>query len=94
MVIRAGKAIFFLFVMMLLGDVVFAQEKVINAEQVQGWMASGKKVLLIDVRSIDEYRAGHIPGAISIPAERVSAERARLPRNKGTSLIFYCRGVG
>jgi rhodanese-related sulfurtransferase len=94
MMVMAGKTISFLFVMLFLGDGVFAQEKVINAEQVQAWMASGKEVLLIDVRSSEEYRAGHIPGAVSIPAERISAERARLPRSRGTSLIFYCRGVG
>jgi rhodanese-related sulfurtransferase len=91
---RAGKAISFLLVMMFMGEFVLALERIITAEQVQGWMTSGKKVLLIDVRSVDEYREGHIPGAVSIPAEQISAERVRLPRNKGTTLIFYCRGVG
>jgi rhodanese-related sulfurtransferase len=94
MMVQAGKRVSFLFALLFLVEAALAQERVITAEQVQAWMANGKTVLLIDVRSIEEYRAGHIPGAVSIPAERISAERARLPRNKGTSLIFYCRGVG
>lgn len=71
-----------------------AQNLIISAEQVRDWMTSGKKVALIDVRSYDEYRSGHIPGAVSIPAERIAADRKRLPQDRTTNLIFYCRGVG
>jgi rhodanese-related sulfurtransferase len=70
-----------------------AQPPVIGAEQVTE-LVTEKKAVLIDVRTPDEYRAGHIPGAISIPADRISADRGRLPRNKSLTLIFYCRGVG
>ena len=92
--IRTGKIISFLFVTILFVGLTYAQNYVINAEQVQVWMGSGKKVLLIDVRSSEEYREGHIPGAVNIPAEQVVAESTKLPKNKSTNLIFYCRGVG
>ena len=57
-------------------------------------MTSGKKVLLVDTRTPDEYAAGHIPGAVNIFADRMKAERARLPKDSSTPIIFYCRGVG
>lgn len=71
-----------------------AQFPVISAEQVQEWMNGNKKATLVDVRMPDEYRAGHIPGAISIPADRIKAEARKLPKGRALPIIFYCRGAG
>ena len=73
---------------------VVAQYPIIGVDQIAALMAGEKKAVLIDVRSPDEYLAGHIPGAVNIPAERITAEKKRLPKDKTTPLIFYCRGVG
>ncbi len=72
----------------------YAQFPIVSAEQVKAWMESGRKFVLIDARLPEEYEKGHIPGAINIPAERMAIERARLPKDKSTLLVFYCRGVG
>lgn len=47
------------------------------------------KVLVIDTRSAESYRGGHIPGAISVP---LSAWDANLPRLKATRkpIVAYC----
>jgi rhodanese-related sulfurtransferase len=47
------------------------------------------KVLVIDTRSPEAYRAGHIPGAISTP---LSAWSEHLPRLKATRkpIVAYC----
>ena len=71
-----------------------AQVNVIDSGQLQERMTGVKRSVLIDVRSTEEYRAGHIPGSINIPAERISEERSKLPRDKSVPLIFYCRGAG
>jgi rhodanese-related sulfurtransferase len=71
-----------------------AQYIEIGVDQLQSRMTEGKKATLIDVRLIEEYRTAHIPGAMNIPAERILAERGRLPKDKSVQLIFYCRGVG
>jgi rhodanese-related sulfurtransferase/DNA-binding MarR family transcriptional regulator len=47
-------------------------------------------VTLLDVRPEDEYAAGHIPGAISIPVAQLKRRLAELPRNR--EIIAYCRG--
>jgi phage shock protein E len=73
---------------------VMAQYLTIGADQIKDLMAGGKKSVLIDVRSAEEYQAGHIPGAVNIPAERIAAEKNRLPKDKAAPLIFCCRGVG
>jgi rhodanese-related sulfurtransferase len=49
-----------------------------------------QRVVLIDVRPAEEFEAGHIPGAISIPAESLSAHADELPRDR--TIVAYCRG--
>jgi rhodanese-related sulfurtransferase len=46
--------------------------------------------IVLDVRPTEEYRAGHIPGALSVPLERLEARLADLPRDK--EIVAYCRG--
>lgn len=47
-------------------------------------------VTVIDVRPIEEYRAGHIPGAISIPLNELENRLTDLPRDQ--EIVAYCRG--
>lgn len=49
-----------------------------------------RQVLVIDVRPAEEFEAGHIPGAISIPLAQLRARLPELPR--GTEVVAYCRG--
>lgn len=49
-----------------------------------------EKIILIDVRPEDEYNAGHIPNAISIPLAQLKKRLNELPKNK--TIIAYCRG--
>ncbi|PHM58491.1 ArsR/SmtB family transcription factor [Xenorhabdus sp. KK7.4] len=47
-------------------------------------------VLLLDVRSEEDYAAGHIPGAINIPTETLEHHLEELPRNQ--DILAYCGG--
>jgi len=47
-------------------------------------------VTLIDVRPSEEYAAGHIPGALSLPLEELADRLASLPGD--TTIVAYCRG--
>jgi rhodanese-related sulfurtransferase len=48
------------------------------------------EVTVLDVRPAEEYRAGHIPGALSIPVGELKARLTELPR--GREVVAYCRG--
>ena len=48
-------------------------------------------VLLVDVRPAEEYAAGHIPGAVSIPFGSLQESLADWP--EGEDIITYCRGA-
>jgi len=47
-------------------------------------------VTVLDVRPVDEYRAGHIPGAMSVPLQELEFMLARLPKDQ--EIVAYCRG--
>ena len=47
-------------------------------------------VTVIDVRPREEYVAGHIPGALSIPLPDLAARARELPRRR--AIVAYCRG--
>lgn len=47
-------------------------------------------VTVLDVRPSEEYRAGHIPGALSIPLSELKQRLAGLPKNR--EIVAYCRG--
>lgn len=48
-------------------------------------------VIVIDVRPGEEYTAGHIPGASSLPLDELADRLAELPPD--TTIVAYCRGA-
>jgi rhodanese-related sulfurtransferase/DNA-binding transcriptional ArsR family regulator len=46
--------------------------------------------VVVDLRPVEEYEAGHIAGAISIPLAELEAHLAELPA--GVEIVAYCRG--
>lgn len=48
------------------------------------------EVTVLDVRPSEEYRAGHIPGALSIPVGELKTRLAELPKDR--EVVAYCRG--
>lgn len=63
-------------------------EPVSRAELVE--RANRGKVVILDVRPREEFIAGHIPGALSVPLDQLDTALARLP--KRTQIVAYCRG--
>jgi rhodanese-related sulfurtransferase len=52
--------------------------------------ARGGEVVVVDVRPAEEYAAGHIPGALSLPITELEARLEELPRRR--EVVAYCRG--
>ncbi|WP_280479575.1 ArsR/SmtB family transcription factor [Nocardia asiatica] len=52
--------------------------------------AAAGEVIVLDVRPVPEYEAGHIPGAVSIPVEQLAERIGELPGD--TEIVVYCRG--
>jgi rhodanese-related sulfurtransferase len=61
----------------------------IGREELVERLARGD-VVLVDVRPAEEYAAGHIEGARSVPLEELERRLAELP--SGREVVAYCRG--
>ena len=48
------------------------------------------QVVVLDVRPVEEYRSGHIPGAISVPLSELKKRLGEVPRKR--EVVAYCRG--
>jgi rhodanese-related sulfurtransferase len=61
----------------------------VSREELRRLLARGNAVL-VDVRPAEEFQAGHIPGAISMPIADFAKRSVRLPTRQ--EVIAYCRG--
>lgn len=52
--------------------------------------ARSKTVVVLDTRPANEYAAGHIAGALSVPVDDLQRRLRQLP--KGKEYVAYCRG--
>ncbi|MFH8386816.1 ArsR/SmtB family transcription factor [Kitasatospora sp. NPDC018058] len=52
--------------------------------------AEAGEIVVLDVRPVEEYLAGHIPGALSIPVDELADRLEELPAD--TEVVVYCRG--
>ncbi len=61
----------------------------VNREALLGMVREGA-VTVLDVRPAEEYNAGHIAGAISIPLKELQLRLSELTRDQ--EIVAYCRG--
>jgi rhodanese-related sulfurtransferase/DNA-binding transcriptional ArsR family regulator len=54
-------------------------------------LAKTTTITVLDVRPAEEYAAGHIPGALSIPLDELADRLAELPDDG--QIVAYCRGA-
>lgn len=63
----------------------------ISVDELSSQINAGKAPLVIDVRSEDEYLAGHVPGARLIPHTQIGDYLEGLAGQKDDTIVLYCR---
>lgn len=61
----------------------------VTREELRRRLQAGN-VLVVDVRPPEEYAAGHIPGALSIPVDELQQRLHEIPAD--VEVVAYCRG--
>jgi rhodanese-related sulfurtransferase/DNA-binding transcriptional ArsR family regulator len=66
-----------------------AQLDAVDVDDLREKVRKGE-VTLLDVRPEEEYEAGHIPGALSVPLPALAKRLSGLPKTR--EVVAYCRG--
>jgi rhodanese-related sulfurtransferase len=64
----------------------------LDSEEAHEMIEKGDNLMIIDIRTKDEYRKEHIRGAKNIPLEQLDNRISSLPHNK--DIIVYCETGG
>lgn len=62
----------------------------IGRQELMARLRSGEPLVVVDVRPVEEYAAGHLLGARSIPLDELETRLRELPRKR--EIVAYCRG--
>lgn len=65
--------------------------KQISQEEAKLMMEKEDGHVIVDVRRADEYKEGHIPGAILIPNESIASEQPEELPDLEQIILVYCR---
>ena len=63
----------------------------ISAEEAYEMMVSQEVVVVVDVRTREEYDGGHIENAALVPNESIGSEMPEALPDKEVTLLIYCR---
>jgi len=62
----------------------------VSARELLGRLDAGEAPVLLDVRSREEYAAGHVPGARNLPHDELAARAGELAELRDEELVLYC----
>lgn len=70
---------------------ILADFEFITPKQAQVLIEKDQNVTLLDVRTVDEFKEGHIRGATLIPLGKLEANLLKLKDSKNKQIVVYCR---
>ena len=62
----------------------------VATQTLQDWLVQGKAPVLLDVRSEQEFNAGHVAGALNFPIRDLAASLTSLMDKKSSPIVLYC----
>ena len=70
---------------------ILANFEFITPKQAEALILNDDNVTLLDVRTVEEYKSGHIRGAKLIPVGKLEANLDKLKADRHKKIIVYCR---
>ena len=78
-----------LLLLLVLNVSACADESAMSPAKLAASIEAGKAPLVLDVRTQEEYEAGHVPGAVLIPHDQIETRIAELGQPR--ALVVYCK---
>ena len=66
----------------------------IAAAELAARIEAGSAPLILDVRTPEEFAAGHIPGAVNIPHDQLASRLAELEAEESAEIVVHCQAGG
>lgn len=73
---------------------LFNKGNIISAEEAYEIMTQNKDAIVLDVRTVQEYKTGAIQGARLIPVDQLSIRATVDLPNKDQTILVYCQSGG
>ena len=80
--------------LLAMGNACFAQATDISQAELMQRIKAKHAQLILDVRSPEEYKEGHVPGAINIPYDQIDSRLAEIGSYKNKDVVLYCVSGG
>ncbi len=64
---------------------------IITAKQLLEWVNNDQELLILDVRTPEEFATGHVPTAVNIPHTEIEARLQEVRRAGDVDVVVYCR---
>ncbi|NCA97954.1 MAG: rhodanese-like domain-containing protein [Clostridia bacterium] len=62
----------------------------LSMKDAQAELAKDRSIVLLDVRTKDEHKNGHIKGSVNVPLDRLPVSIAQKVPSKQAKLFVYC----
>ena len=66
----------------------------IEATRLHDQLEQGEKLLVIDVRTPQEFETGHVPGAVNVPVDEIGQKIGEMKLAKDTTIVTICEHGG
>jgi len=63
----------------------------VSADELAAAIAAGEAPFVLDVRTEDEFAAGHIPGAVNVPHDQLAGRLDELPSDRSAEVVVHCQ---
>jgi len=65
--------------------------KTISSNEAYEIMNNNDDVIIIDVRTLNEYSLGHIKNAINVPLDTIEESFSEIVNDKNKTILIYCQ---
>jgi len=79
---------------LVMSNTCFAEVSDISQAELMQRIKASHAYLILDVRNAEEYKKGHIPGAINIPHDRLDSRLIEISSHKNKDVVLYCGSGG
>lgn len=72
-------------------EVIGSNYQKISAEEAKEMMVLDNEYVILDVRTLEEYKEGHIEGAILLPDHELKEKAESILPDQAATILVYCR---